>query len=413
MRYMGYDFFAQTAEVLHSSYDCAQKMLNHSANPWGYTPWGRLANASLDIGKRLTAVYDKPAFNIDAIELDGRRIPVYETLVDDKPFCKLLHFGLYDQPRRDKLLLVAPLSGHHSTLMRDTVKTLVAHFDLYITDWVDARDVPLSEGVFSFDDYVSYIIDFMQDMGENYHLFAICQPTVQTLIAAAVVAERGEISPPRSLILAGGPIDVSQNPTAVNRYADQHDLDWFRRYAVMRVPPGYPGAGRKVYPGFMQLTGFVAMNPMDHARKYFNYFLDVASNNEAEARKFRAFYDEYNAVLDLDACFYLETVDRVFHKNALANRTICYQGQPVNFDAITSTALLTIEGEKDDICGLGQTGAAHRLCSGLPDTMRQHYVQPEAGHYGIFSGRRFREGVEPVITAFARRFSTGSVTTAS
>jgi poly(3-hydroxybutyrate) depolymerase len=330
---------------------------------------------------------------------------VKELVVDNKAFCHLIKFTLEDQKNRDKVLLVAPLSGHHSTLLKGTVEALLIDHDVYITDWLDSRDIPVSHGDFSFDCYVTYLIEFLQSMGPNVHMVAISQPAVQALIATAVLAQQQSDVTPKSLTLMAGPIDVSKQPTRVNELAHERSLSWFESNAIMSVPVGYAGSGRKVYPGFLQLGGFLSMNPQAHAKKHMKFFQNLLFGEQEDADRFRAFYDEYMAVLDMPAEFYLETIERVFQGNELAQGKITYLGEPVDFTSIKHTALLTVEGELDDIVGIGQTKAAQGICSNIPKNMRQHHEQEGAGHYGIFSGSKFRETVRPLMTQFIKKYS--------
>lgn len=354
---------------------------------------------------RLTRRYEKLGFNIEDINIDGQRYLVREDVVMSKPFCDLMHFNRVGHSEDHKVLLVAPLSGHHATLLKGTVEALLPDHEVYITDWGDAREVPLSEGPFSFDCYVEYLIEFLEFLGPDTHMIAICQPTVQALIATAVMAEQKNTCVPQSLTLMAGPLDTSKNPTRVNDFAHEHPMSWFKNVAIMKVPYGYPGEGREVYPGFMQLGGFISMNQRSHTKKYMNFFQNLVFGEEEDADRFRAFYDEYLAVLDMPAEFYLETIERVFKNNEVAKGAITYKGQPVNFEAIDDTPLLTVEGAEDDICGLGQTQAAQTICKSLPKTMRRHHVQPGAGHYGIFSGSKFRKHIRPLITDFIHKYT--------
>jgi len=299
-------------------------------------------------------------------------------------------------------LIVAPLSGHHSTLLRDTVRTLLQDHKVYITDWIDARLVPTEDGDFGLDDYVHYIQDFIRTIGaKDLHVISVCQPTVPTLGAISLMASAGEATP-ASMIMMGGPIDARKSPTAVNNLADQKSYEWFESHVIYKVPPTYPGAGRKVYPGFLQHTGFIAMNPQNHLQSHWDYFQNLVRGDEQDAESHIRFYDEYNAVLDMDAKFYLDTIKTVFQDYALPNGKWEVAGELVKPQDIKQTALLTVEGELDDISGSGQTRSAHGLCVGIPKTNKDHYEVAGAGHYGIFSGRRWREKVYPKIKSFIR-----------
>jgi poly(3-hydroxybutyrate) depolymerase len=307
------------------------------------------------------------------------------------------------------VLVVAPLSGHHATLLRDTVRTLLADCKVYITDWTDARMVPVAAGAFHLDDYVHYVQDFVRHVQANaegeVHIMSVCQPTVPVLAALSLMATAKE-KLPRTMTMMGGPIDARKSPTAVNNLAMNKSLQWFEHNVIYRVPANYPGAGRRVYPGFLQHSGFVAMNPDRHFKSHYEYFLDLVQGDEEEAEGHRKFYDEYNAVLDMPAEYYLDTIKTVFQDFALVHGTWQVRGQLVRPQDIKSTALLTIEGELDDISGAGQTQAAHGLCSGIPAARKQHYTAPQCGHYGIFSGRRWREMIYPQVKAFITKHGT-------
>jgi poly(3-hydroxybutyrate) depolymerase len=405
MQYQAYDIYAKTANTLHDYYSLVHDITSHPVNPLAHTWFGRATNASLETAMRLTKRYEKLDFDIESVPVGHKIVPVCEEIVDYKPFCNLLHFKRLGQTDEEKVLLVAPLSGHHATLLKGTVEAMLPDHEVYITDWLDARDVPLEEGDFTFDCYVRYLIEFIEFLGPNTHVIAICQPTVQALIATAVLAERNSAATPKSLVLMAGPLDVSKNPTRVNECATEHSIENFKNVAISTVPFGYPGAGRKVYPGYMQLGGFLSMNLETHIQKFANFFQNLVFGEEEDADRFRAFYDEYLAVLDMPAEFYIETIQRVFKDNEVARRAITYQGKEVDFDAIKDTALLTVEGANDDICGIGQTEAAHEICRSIPKKKRLHHLQEGAGHYGIFSGSKFRKFVRPVVTDFIHKHS--------
>jgi poly(3-hydroxybutyrate) depolymerase len=378
--------------------DAGLAFLNLPNNPVARSYWGRTATASLELFERLTRRYGKPTFDIHSVDVDGESIPVFETIVVEKPFCKLLHFaksGLaHKQP---KLLIVAPMSGHYATLLRGTVEGMLPHFDVYITDWTDARSVPLSSGSFDLDDYSDYVIDFLHHLGERAHVMAVCQPSVPVLASVSLMSAHKDKLAPLSMVLMGGPIDTRCNPTAVNALAAKHDVQWFRDNVLMRVPFPHLGMGREVYPGFLQLTGFMTMNLDRHMNAHRELFWHLV---EGDGDKHRDFYDEYMSVMDLTAEFYLQTVDRVFVHQDLASGTYRYRGELVDPGNITDVALMTIEGERDDISGVGQTQAAHGLCNAIPKDKKAHYLQPGVGHYGVFSGSRFRNEIVPRITEF-------------
>ncbi len=367
----------------------------------------RLA-AGYELMYRIGKDYEKPEFGIHSVEKDGWSHPVVEREVLRKPFCRLLRFKRFaDDPgsitefKSDpSVLVVAPLSGHHATLLRDTVKTLLQDHKVYVTDWIDARMVPLEDGAFHLDDYVAYIQEFIRTIGaDNLHVVSVCQPTVPTLAAVALMAARGEATP-RSMVMFGGPIDTRQNPTKVNDLATEKPLWWFEANLVHAVPPNYPGHNRRVYPGFLQHGGFVAMNPERHFQSHWDFYQDLVKGDLDDADAHRRFYDEYNAVLDMPAEYYLETVDVVFQRHLLPRGEWVVRGERVDPAAITQTAIMTIEGEFDDISGQGQTRAAHGLCTGIPEQDHRHLTVEGAGHYGIFSGRRWRTQVYPQVRDF-------------
>ncbi len=371
----------------------------------------RLA-AGYELFYRLGKDYEKPAFGITEVEAHGREAAVIEERLVELPFCRLLHFKrTSDDPaalkklREDPtVLVVAPLSGHHATLLRDTVRTLLRDHDVCITDWIDARMIPVDQGAFGLDDYVAYVRRFIQHLGaEKLHVMSVCQPTVPVLGAISLMAAAGETTP-LTMTMMGGPIDARRHPTQVNDLATTKPFSWFETSVVFDVPPNYPGKGRKVYPGFLQHAGFVAMNPSRHFSAHWDYYMNLLRGDLDDAAAHRRFYDEYNAVLDLPAEFYLDTIRTVFQEFSLPRGTWVVGGERVAPKAISRTALLTIEGQLDDISGLGQTKAAHDLCSGIAAERRQHIEVEGAGHYGIFSGRRWRNVVYPDVRDFIRRF---------
>ena len=364
---------------------------DHPFSPFAHLPISRRIAATSDLFLRLTGRYEKPAWNIGEYDI-----------ASDKPFCKLLHFR--NTPGKPKVLVVAPLSGHHSTLLRDTVRSLLVEHDVWVTDWVDARMVPLSAGPFHLADYVDYVREWITQLSPELSVISVCQPTVPVLAAVALMAARGEAQP-KTMVMMGGPIDARRSPTAVNNLATRKPYSWFESTLIHRVPEKYPGYMRRVYPGFLQHLGFVAMNPDRHVDAHWDYFNHLMLGEDDSAEKHRDFYDEYNAVLDLPAEYYLETVRAVFQEFALPKGRMYLRGELVRPQAIRAPALLTIEGELDDISGNGQTEAAHALCLNIPRERRQHYVAPGAGHYGIFSGRRWREGVFPRVRDFIASYS--------
>ena len=366
--------------------------------------------ANYELMYRLGKEYEKPAFNIGSVHAHGHEVPIAERVAVAKPFCNLVRFKRYsdefdtlkelkDDPA---VLVVAPLSGHHATLLRDTVRTLLQDHKVYITDWIDARMVPVSTGPFHLDDYVAYIQEFIRHIGaKNLHVISVCQPTVPVLAAISLLAAAGEPTP-KTMTMMGGPIDTRVSPTRVNDLASVQALSWFETNVIHDVPPNYPGAGRRVYPGFLQHAGFVAMNPSRHFNSHWDFYLDLLRGDLDDADAHRKFYDEYNAVLDMPAEYYLDTVRTVFQQHALPRGKWFVDGNRVAPEGITKTALFTIEGELDDISGLGQTQAAHALCTGIKPAKKRHLTAKGAGHYGIFSGKRWREVVYPEVREFIR-----------
>ena len=383
------------------------KLYNHPLSPFAHTPGAQRVSAGLDLMHRLSKEYEKPEFGITSVKIGGVDIAVQEQVAIHKPFCRLLRFKRFtddvtvltrmkDQPT---VLVVAPLSGHHSTLLRETVRELLRDHKVFITDWTDARMVPKDVGPFHLDDYVSYVQEFIRHIGPEANVISVCQPTVPVLAAISLMASNGEPTP-RTMTMMGGPIDARKSPTAVNNLATTKSHGWFESHVIYRVPTNFPGSGRAVYPGFLQHTGFVAMNPDRHLSSHYDYFLDLVRGDDSSAEFHRDFYDEYNAVLDMPAEYYLDTIRIVFQDFALVNGSWHVKGEPVRPQDIKTTALLTIEGELDDISGAGQTRAAHGLCTGIPKDRQFHYDVVGAGHYGIFSGRRWREKVYPRVRDF-------------
>ncbi len=396
--------------------DAVRLYYRNPLNPLTHTEFGRQIAAAGDLFERMTRRYGKPEFGITETMVDGVSVPVSEKIVWERPFCKLLKFEREmpaGSPPQPNLVLVAPMSGHYATLLRGTVEALLPHNNVYITDWVDARKVPLAVGRFNLDDFVDYIIDIIAFFEGDAHLVAVCQPAVPVFAATALLESRQSAHLPRSITLMGGPIDTRQNPTEVNTYALKHDLDWFRRNVIMPVPFPHPGVMRKVYPGFLQLTGFMTMNLDRHLAAHYDYFDDLVKGDGDSADKHREFYDEYLSVMDLTAEFYLQTVDTVFLRHALPKGEMLHHGEPVDPRAITRTPILTIEGEKDDISGIGQTKAAHTLSPNLPDEKHRHYEQSDVGHYGVFNGSRFRKEIAPRICAFVREWDDDAPDTAA
>ena len=393
------------------------KLYNHPLSPFAHTPGAQRVSAGLDLMHRLSKEYEKPEFGITSVKVDGVDLAVQQQVAIEKPFCRLLRFKRFtddidvltrikDQPI---VLVVAPLSGHHSTLLRETVRELLKDHKVFITDWTDARMVPKEAGPFRLDDYVTYVQEFIRHIGPEVNVMSVCQPTVPVLAAISLMASRGEVTP-RTMTMMGGPIDARKSPTAVNNLATNKPYEWFENNVIYRVPTNFPGAGRSVYPGFLQHTGFVAMNPDRHMSSHYDYFSDLIRGDDDSVEFHRGFYDEYNAVLDMPAEYYLDTIKVVFQDFALVSGTWKVNGELVKPQDIETTALLTIEGELDDISGAGQTRAAHGLCTGIPKDRQFHYDAIGAGHYGIFSGRRWREKVYPKVRDFIASYQPAAET---
>jgi poly(3-hydroxybutyrate) depolymerase len=385
----------------------AAKLYNHPLSPFAHMPLSQRLSASFDLLHRLAKEYEKPEFDIHTVRVGQVDVAVQEHVLIAKPFCRLLRFKRFtDDPSaltrmkaQPSVLIVAPLSGHHSTLLRDTVKSMLQDHKVYITDWLDARMVPAEIGPFHLDDYVAYVQEFIRHIGPEANVISVCQPTVPVLGAVSLLASAGEPTP-RTLTMMGGPVDARRSPSAVNNLAMNKSIEWFENNVIYRVPPNFPGAGRRVYPGFLQHTGFVAMNPDRHLSSHYDYFLDLIRGDDDSAEAHRKFYDEYNAVLDMPAEYYLDTIKVVFQDFALVNGTWRVNSQLVRPQDIRTSALLTIEGELDDISGAGQTRAAHDLCTGIPRARHHHHTAVGAGHFGIFAGRRWRENVYPRVRDF-------------
>ncbi|XBQ06029.1 MAG: polyhydroxyalkanoate depolymerase [Stappia sp.] len=400
-----YEFTHAAMSPIRAGADMTRLYFQNPLNPLSHTPAGRQVAAGCELIERMTRRYGKPEFGLDQTTVSGVKVPVREEVVWSKPFCNLLHFDRKTGPRRrndPRILIVAPMSGHYATLLRGTVETLLPSADIYITDWVDARMVPVTEGRFDLDDYIDYIIEMLHFLGPDTHLMAVCQPSVPALAAVAVMEAHGDPMAPASMTLMGGPIDTRINPTAVNDLAENKGIEWFERNVIMKVPFPQPGFMRDVYPGFLQLSGFMSMNLDRHMNAHHEFFNHLVAGDGDSAEKHREFYDEYLAVMDLAAEFYLQTVETVFIKHALPKGEFRHRGETVDCGAIRRTALLTVEGEKDDITGRGQTKAAHDLCVNLSPDMQAHYMQPDVGHYGVFNGSRFRSEIAPRILDFIR-----------
>jgi poly(3-hydroxybutyrate) depolymerase len=375
-------------------------------NPFANTEFAKNMAAACEVFEGMTRRYGKPEFGIKETKVHGLTVPVREEIVLKKPFCNLLHFdrdeAVVGKRYDPKVLLIAPMSGHYATLLRGTVQELIKEHNVYVTDWADARDIPLYEGSFDFEDFVDYVIDFVRFLGPNTHVIAVCQPAVPALVATAVMAQNDDPAQPASMTLMGGPIDTRRNPTQVNKLAEEKPLSWFESNVIHHVPFPNAGFGRKVYPGFIQLTGFMTMNLERHTQAHMKLFENLVKGDCDSVNAHKAFYEEYLAVMDLPAEFYLQTVKTVFQDHLLPKGELMHRGQRVDCSAIKNTALMTVEGERDDICGLGQTEAAHDLCSGVAVDEHYYYVQPGVGHYGVFSGTRWRTEIAPRIREMIR-----------
>ena len=407
MLYHVYEFNHALVQPLRAAAGVGQLLLKNPLNPFGYTTTGRSISAALDVFETITRRYGKPEFGLHETTVDGRACAVADEIVWTKPFCNLIHFArdpavlkAAKRTRDEKLLIVAPMSGHYATLLRGTVEALLPHFDVYITDWVDARQVPMIDGRFDASDYVDYVIELLHWLGKGTHLMGVCQPSVPVLAASSYMAMNNDPFAPASMTLMGGPIDTRRNPTQPNQLAMSRPIEWFEHNVIHSVPMPYPGFLRRVYPGFLQLTGFMTMNLDRHLEAHQKLFWHLVDGDGDAEDQHRTFYDEYLAVMDLTAEFYLQTVEWVFQEQRLARGTWVHDGVKVDPGAITKTALLTIEGERDDISGLGQTQAAQDLCKNIPDGKRMHYVQPKVGHYGVFNGSRWRNEIRPKVVDF-------------
>lgn len=379
-------------------------------SPWGALPLAPEAAAWFELAGRLSKEYVKPEWRVESSELGGRSVAVSIQTIQSRPFGALIRFVKEgpEQASQPKLLIVAPMSGHYPTLLRDTVETLLPDNDVYMTEWVNPRDVPVSAGEFSLDDYVEHLIDWFKELsaqkdGRALHVMSVCQPTVPALGAVSLMSQRKDADAPQSMVMIGGPIDARKSPTATNNFALEHDIGWFERHLISMVPWPRAGAGRLVYPGFLQHMGFVAMNPSKHAKAHRDFFESLSRGRSDDAQKHREFYDEYNAVMDLPKAYYLQTVESVFQRFDLARGLWDVRGERVNPGEIQKTALMTLEGELDDISGAGQTHSAQELCHAIPEDLRERWTAPGVGHYGVFSGSKFKALVAPRINAFIER----------
>ena len=386
------------------------EMLTNPVNPLGYTPIGPMMASALEVFSHASATYGKPDFDIESVEVDGSTYAVTESTVLHRAFGDLKLFRRDDLPEdAPTLLIVAPMSGHYATLLRGTVERMVENSEVYITDWHDARNVPLSEGHFDLDDYIDYLIEFLahikDESGSRAHVLAVCQPSVPALAATALMNGNKHPARPATLAMMGGPIDTRESPTTVNDMAMKRPIGWFRQTVITSVPMQYAGAGRKVYPGFMQLASFMSMNLGSHMSSHYEMFKHLRSGDDDSAQATKDFYDEYRSVCDMTAEFYLQTVEEVFQTHALPNGTFTHRDELVDLSAIKDTALLAIEGERDDISGVGQTKAALKHATGLAKSKKQYHLAPEVGHYGIFNGSKWRTKIAPLVEEFMTKHS--------
>jgi poly(3-hydroxybutyrate) depolymerase len=417
MHYYAYEFAHAFLSPLRISVNGMRSMLDWPFNPIAQTPFGRHLAAACEVFENVTRRYGKPEFGLKTTRVANIEVPVHEHTVAATPFCNLLHFerdtsktgARYDP----KVLIVAPLSGHYATLLRGTVKAMLPEHEVYITDWIDARDIPLAMGRFDLDDCIDHIIEFIRVIGPETHVMGVCQPAVPVLAAVAHMANTDDPCQPASMTLMGGPIDTRCNPTGVNRLAEGRSLNWFEHNVISTVPFPHAGFMRPVYPGFMQLTGFMTMNLERHMNAHVDLFNNLIKGDCDPVKQHQDFYEEYLAVMDLTAEFYLQTIKTVFQDHALPKGTMMHRGTLVDCSEIRDTALMTVEGERDDVCGLGQTEAAHDLCTGIPEHMKVHYVQEGVGHYGVFNGTRWRTEIQPRIREFIRtiEYARGAIPT--
>ena len=404
MLYTAYEMQRSWLNMASTWASVGSQMLSNPALPFGYTGMGPVMASALDVFAHASANYGKPAFDIEEVTVAEKSFPVTEAIELHRPWGNLLHFshpGLSaDAPR---LLIVAPMSGHFATLLRGTVARMLESAHVYITDWADARMVPLNESDFDLDDYIDYLIGYLEHIGPGAHMLAVCQPSVPALAATAIMAEAKHPCRPLTLTMMGGPIDTREAPTTVNDLAMQRPIEWFRHTVIATVPLQYPGAGRQVYPGFMQLAGFMSMNLGNHMLSHYHMFKHLVAGADEDAEATKEFYEEYRAVCDLNAAYYLQTVEHVFQKHSLPNGTFVHRGKVVDLSKIKDTALLAVEGERDDISGIGQTRAALHLATGLAISRKQYHLAPEVGHYGIFNGSKWRTRIAPILEDWIAR----------
>lgn len=399
MIYLAYEALRRSTRPVAWMLETGQNMARHAANPLNDTLPMRALATAFELPARMLKDYAKPEYRVWE-SLEDHDIDIEPQVVASLPFADLLRFNRDTGEERPKVLIAAALSGHHATLLQGTIRTFVQDFDTYVTDWKDARQVPLSEGEFGFDDYVDHLLSFLEELGAGTHMVATCQAAPPAMVATGVLAQRDAELLPASLTLMGGPIDTRISPGSINNLTQKLPLGLFEKLNVQTVPPGYPGEGRKVYPGYAQLTGFILMNPAPHFKQHTNFVRNALAGDEEALTKFRDFYDEYFSVLDMDAKFYIETLEKVFFEHHIPTGQIEFRGEKVDFDAVTQVPLLTVEGAKDHLCPPGQTEAAHDVFRNIPVEMRKNHLQDGVGHYGVFSGSRFQSNIYPVIRDF-------------
>ena len=405
MLYQLHDLSHFMAAPMRLAAEITGAMFRNPFHPLSHSRLGHVVTAGAEMIERTTRRYEKPQWGLPTTEIEGKKVAVTVESVLSKPFCQLLHFKRDTKRQDPRVLIVAPMSGHYATLLRGTVEAMLPEHNVYITDWVNAKHVPLSAGRFDLEDNITYIMDFIRHLGADCHVVAVCQPAPSVLCAVSLLAQMNDKAQPRSMTLMGGPIDPRRASTVVTKFPETHTLQWFERTVISHVPAYYPGAHRKVYPGFIQLSGFMSMNLERHVGEHMKLFQHLVKGDGESATTHRKFYDEYLSVMDITAEFYLQTVDRVFQRHDLPRGTFKWKDMVVDPSAITKTALLTVEGELDDISAPGQTIAAHDLCAGLKANQKQDMFVKQVGHYGIFNGRRWRGEIQPAIAAFVRKYA--------
>lgn len=402
MIYQAYQVHSDVFTPFRWAARAGKDLLNHPWIAFRDHPLLRHAAAACELFSRFGLSHGRPDFGIAETHINNTIVRVREEIAMQTPFCGLLHFRKDLPLQQPRVLLVAPLSGHFATLLRGTIEALLPDHDVYVTDWVNARNVPLRHGRFDLDDHIELMMNFMRRLAPGLNVIAVCQPSVPVLAAVSLLAQMGDAAQPQTLTLMGGPIDTHANPTEVSRFAEAHTVSWLERHVIDTVPMRYPGAFRRVYPGFLQLAGFLSMNLGRHVGAHIDLFRHLVEGDETSADATRKFYDEYASVMDLPADFYLQTIDRVFHRRDLALGSFVSRGRLVEPRAITRTAVFLVEGENDDICGVGQTMAARPLLTGLPEAKKPYYMQPGVGHYGVFNGSRWRKQIYPKVRDFIR-----------